>query len=270
MGGLRERSLWDALSGLWVRFLRLDVWEVPLWKQCGSVWRLLVRAPRLLTVLPVTREGHRDSPLLVPCCSVGVPLCHFSQQASWGSASPSPSTHLMVPLRTRQPPGSGPCSVLSSPELWRSPCGLGPSPPLRPWLSPHHCAHRGGCGAEAGLVSREEPQHKQARVPCPYPGPAPTCGGPDRPGGGAIPAGSWIRDPSRSRSPHHESDCHTEPQIALGNCSCLPTFPCGRDPGRKADSTLIVHRSLPTHCVTHPVCCSLPSRGSGMSEAESR
>ena len=107
-----------------------------------SVWRLLVRVPRLLTVLPLTREGHKDSPLLVSCCSVGVPLCHFSQQVSWGSAPPSPSTHLMVPLRTRQPPGSGPCSVLSSPELWRSPCGLGSSPSLRPWLSPHHCAHR--------------------------------------------------------------------------------------------------------------------------------
>ena len=32
MGGLKERSLWDALSCLWVRFLRVDVW-----KQCGSL-----------------------------------------------------------------------------------------------------------------------------------------------------------------------------------------------------------------------------------------
>ena len=37
VAGLRERSLWDALSRLWVRFFRVDVWEVPLWKQCGSL-----------------------------------------------------------------------------------------------------------------------------------------------------------------------------------------------------------------------------------------
>ena len=32
-----------------------------------------------------------------------------------------------------------------------------PKLPLRPWLSPHRCAHHGGCSAESGLVSREEP-----------------------------------------------------------------------------------------------------------------
>ena len=53
-----------------------------------SVWRLLVRASQLLTVLPLTREGHKDFPLLVSCCSVGVPLCHFSAQVSLGSAPP--------------------------------------------------------------------------------------------------------------------------------------------------------------------------------------
>ena len=37
VAGLRERSLWDALSRLWVRFFRVDVWEVPLRKQCGSL-----------------------------------------------------------------------------------------------------------------------------------------------------------------------------------------------------------------------------------------
>ena len=36
MGRPRERSLWDALKGLWVRFLRVGVWEVPMWGQCGS------------------------------------------------------------------------------------------------------------------------------------------------------------------------------------------------------------------------------------------
>ena len=30
MGGLRQRSLWDALRGLWVRFIRVGVQEVPM------------------------------------------------------------------------------------------------------------------------------------------------------------------------------------------------------------------------------------------------
>lgn len=37
MGRLRQRSLWDALRGLWVRFLRVGVREVPMCGQCGSL-----------------------------------------------------------------------------------------------------------------------------------------------------------------------------------------------------------------------------------------
>ena len=57
-----------------------------------SVWRLLVKAPWLLTVLPLTREGHRDFPLLVSCYSVGVPLCHFAQVSSGSAPPPSALT----------------------------------------------------------------------------------------------------------------------------------------------------------------------------------
>ena len=65
-----------------------------------SVWRLLVRGPPLQAVLPLTaREGHRDFPLPVSCCSVGVPLCHLSPQVSLESAPPTLSTCLSMPLR---------------------------------------------------------------------------------------------------------------------------------------------------------------------------
>ena len=65
-----------------------------------SLWRLLVRGPPLLAVLSLSaREGHRDFPLLVSRCSVGFPLCHISSQVSSGSAAPTLSTHLSMPLR---------------------------------------------------------------------------------------------------------------------------------------------------------------------------
>ena len=54
-----------------------------------SLWRLLVRGPPLLAVLPLTaREGYRDFPLPVSCCSIGVPLCHLSPHLSLESAPP--------------------------------------------------------------------------------------------------------------------------------------------------------------------------------------
>lgn len=79
-----------------------------MWGQCGSVWGLLVGDTRLLTFLPMKAgEGLRDFLLLVSCCSVGVPLCHFSGQVSRGSRSP-PLQHsaLNASERTGQQPGS--------------------------------------------------------------------------------------------------------------------------------------------------------------------
>ena len=73
MGGLRERFLWDALRGLWVGFLRVGVWEVPMWGQCGSVRGDTVRDTTLLTFLPMKAgEGLRDLLLPISCCSVSV------------------------------------------------------------------------------------------------------------------------------------------------------------------------------------------------------
>ena len=146
MGGLRERSLWDALRGLWVRFLRVGVWEVPGWGQSGSLWGLLVEDTPLLAFLPTKAgKGLRNWLLLIFCSSVSIPLCHISQQAPWRSAPLIPSTHLLVPLRgpgISQP--QGPCSLHPSPELWRPLCDPGPSPSLRPQLSPYCCAHPEG------------------------------------------------------------------------------------------------------------------------------
>ena len=96
------------LGSLWVRFLRVGVWEVPVWGQCRSVWGLPVGDTPLLTFLPMkTGEGLRDFHLLVSCCSVGVPLCHFSGQVSRGSGSPPlQRSALNASERTRQQPGS--------------------------------------------------------------------------------------------------------------------------------------------------------------------
>ena len=50
-------------------FLRVGVWEVPMWGQCGS----LCGDTPLLTFLPMKAgEGLGDLLLLVSCCSVGV------------------------------------------------------------------------------------------------------------------------------------------------------------------------------------------------------
>ena len=116
-----------------------------------SVWRLLVRGPPLLAVLPLSaREGHRDFSPLVSCCSVGVTLCHLSPQMSSESAPPTVSTHLSMPLRTRQHPGSESLLYGSlSPEHWRPLCVLGFSHSLRSWLRPHCCVHPGVWGPEA-------------------------------------------------------------------------------------------------------------------------
>ena len=136
-----------------------------MWGECGSpcgvsvgprvgsvwvpLWGLLVGGPPLLAFLHLTEgEGQRDLQLLVSCCSVSVPLCHFSRQVPWASSTLKPSTHLLVPLRG---PGSsqaqGPRSVPASAELWRLCCALGPSPSQGPWLCPQ-CGVGPGGGAQ--------------------------------------------------------------------------------------------------------------------------
>lgn len=80
-----------------------------------------------------------------------------------------------VSERTCSSWAQGPCSLHPPPELWRPLCDLGPSPPLRPWLSPHDCAHRGGCSPEAGLLPGGTTA-QAGSAPCPHPWPGPTCG----------------------------------------------------------------------------------------------
>ena len=116
------------------------------------------------------------------------PSASLLQTGTLVPAPPTQHSPLGASERTWHEAGSG--AVICAPlcELWGALNGLGHTPSLRPWLSLH--ARHGGCGAEAGRP-RERTQHKQARVLCPHsPGPGPTCGGPDRHGGGAIPAGS--------------------------------------------------------------------------------
>ena len=103
-------------------------------------------------------QGFSPSGFLLFCWCPSVSLCTGVFRIS----SPTLSTDLLMPLRTRQPPGSvSECASLS-PELWRPLCALSPSRSLRPCLSPQCCAHPGRWGPEARLCSRQRPQHKQA------------------------------------------------------------------------------------------------------------
>ena len=186
VGGSLSGSVWVCL-GLCVGLLgalcwiSVWMWEVPLWGQCGSD-PLFEGDPPLLSFLHLT-AGEGQGPLHVCFLAVlSASLCVIVP------APPTQHSPLGASERTWHEAGSG--AVLCAPlcELWGALNGLGQTPSLRPWLSLH--ARHGGCGAEAGRP-RERTQHKQARVLCPHsPGPGPTCGGPDRHGGGAIPAGS--------------------------------------------------------------------------------
>ena len=90
MGGIRERSLWDALRGLWVRFLRMGVWEVPLWGQCGSLWGLLVEDTPLLAFLPTKAgKGLRTGSFWFSAV-LSVSLCVTSPNRHLGGQLPSP------------------------------------------------------------------------------------------------------------------------------------------------------------------------------------
>ena len=116
-----------------------------------SLWRLLVRGPPLLAVLPLTaREGHRDFPLPVSCCSIGVPLCHLSPHLSLESAPP-PSALTSQCLWEEQAAPRLRVSALWLPLAWAQEATLCPgfSLSLRSWLSPRCCAHPGGWGPEA-------------------------------------------------------------------------------------------------------------------------
>ena len=103
--------------------------------------------PRFLSVLHFRAgEGLRNLLLLISCCSARVPLCHLSLQGV-GFSCPHPQrSPLSASKRTGQQPGSGPVLCVLSPELWRSLCGLGPSPSLRLWRGSHCSAHPGGRG----------------------------------------------------------------------------------------------------------------------------
>lgn len=151
-----------------------------MWGQWVSAWRLLVRGPPLLAVLPLSaREGHRDS-LSGFFCSVGGPLCHLSPQVSSGSAPPTLSTHLSMPLRG---PGStqaqslcfGPHSLLSSgghsvPLVLAAPLGAGGAPLLcPPW-------GMGPKGKTWLQVETSAPSRPVCTLPC-RPDPTIPCGG---------------------------------------------------------------------------------------------
>ena len=126
---------------------------------------------RFLSVLHFgAGEGLRDLLLLSSCCSVSVPLCHFSPQRV-GFNSPHPRhSPLSFSKRTKWQPSSGSMLCVLSPELWRSLCGLGPSPSLRPWLSPHCCAHPEGWGPGRTWL-QEEPTAQADLCPLPHTNP---------------------------------------------------------------------------------------------------
>ena len=121
-----------------------------------SAWRLLVRGPPLLAVLPLSaREGHRDSlsGFLLFCWWSSVSLI---PTGVFRVSSPHPQhSPLDASERTRQHAGSESLLWASfSPELWRPLCALGFSRSLRCWRSPHCCAHPGGWGPKARPGSR--------------------------------------------------------------------------------------------------------------------
>ena len=90
VGGIRETSLWDALRGLWVRFLRMGVWEVPLWGQCGSLWGLLVEdTPLLAFLLTKAGKGLRTGSFWFSAV-LSVSLCVTSPNRRLGGQLPSP------------------------------------------------------------------------------------------------------------------------------------------------------------------------------------
>lgn len=250
---------------------RVESMWVSVWGECGSLcWGLLVRGPPLLAFLHLTAEGQRDLHLLVSYSSVSVPLCHFSQHVPWASSTLKPSTHLLVPLRG---PGSsqaqGLRSVPPSPELWRLFCALGSSPSLRPWLCPQCCVHPGGWSPEVRPGFREKPQHKQACACSPAAGPGPTCWDPDRRRAGPFKLSPGSGDPPGAGLSTTGVTVTQSPKL-LCRIAPVSLVSCVDGPERKADGTLVLHRSLPTHWVTHPACWPLPSPDSGVSKADSR
>ena len=173
----------------------------------------------LLTFLPMKAgEGLRDFLLLVSCCSVGVPLCHFSGQESRGPDPTPPhtprfSTQLSMPLKG---PGSsqarGSRSVPPSPEgeitleITLRPRSPSPNPTGPSW----------GPTVVPVLENQTQSQnldpgrnHSTSRpIPAapPHPGPGPTCWHPGRHEGRTSSAVSWTRGTSWSRIPHHGND----------------------------------------------------------------
>ena len=163
-----------------------------------------------------------------------------------GALVPAPLTQrspLGASERTSQQAGSG--SMLCAPlcELWRplddlghspSPQTLAEPPPLcPPW--------RTRCRGRTSL-QRENSRSRPVSSAPTAPGLVPHVGVLTGMEAGPFQLAPGSGTPSRSRSLHHGSDCDIEPQIVLGNCFCLPTFPCGRALGREADGNLILHR----------------------------
>ena len=117
--------------------------------------------------------------------------------------------------------------------------------------------------------SREKAQHKQACGRSPSAGPGPACWGPDR-----RRAGPFKLSPG-SGDPPGAGLCSTGVTVTQSPgllCGIAPVSLVSRvdGPGRKADGTLVLRRSLPARWVTHPVCWPLPPPGSGVSKADSR
>ena len=206
-------------------------------------------------------------------------LCSFCvtslDKCLGGPAPPTPSPHVLVPMRG------------SSSSQTRSMLGnSGLSPELQSW-GEHSVAWvpapPSGTGeVPTALLSLKDGTQRQdlasgrnQSTSRPVPndphtlGPGPTCCGPDRHKGRVIPAVSRIRGLSWSRSLHRRNDCDTVMTGALGNCSCLPTFPCGQAQGRKLMAPFYLQVTFHP-MVTYPVCWPLPPLGSGVSKADSR
>lgn len=169
--------------------------------------------PRFLSVLHSGQEKGSGTCSYSFLAALPEFLRVTSPPSGWASAALTPSAHLSVPLRE---PGSnharGPCSVsslLSSGSLsvaWVPvpPSGPGGAPTAKPTLED---------GAQAEPGSRKNPQHKQTCALClPPPRSWSHILRSLQARGSPIPAVSWIRDPSWSRSLYCSSDYAQSPE----------------------------------------------------------
>lgn len=161
-------------------FLRVGVWEVRVWGQCGTL-------SGETSIAGLSAPHGRLTQRLATSCF----LCPFwfipLDRCLGGLPPPIPHTHLLVPLRGQggsQSQGlSSLCSLLLNSRghclSWAPACPLAlDKPPVL--CSPQRMGPR-------GHLSSGRKQHKQACACCPCnTDPGPTCGSPDGRGAGLV------------------------------------------------------------------------------------